>query len=294
MKKTLLAAAAAAAALSLCSTALASTAELEGTWAASNPQTGGISELSISFRGADGKMRASAVCSPRPCDLGENTAYIVVPPGRRDALRDASGVTSAFEGRDAQRQVIVQQNGRNKLQVITISSFRDGRPGTIATENFERAQGRPGQGAGEQAQCVSVGALRIRYQGGAWALTNGGQTIASFDSPDSAGYARYIIQSQGLTSKCTIASARFEYWTTSNGGFPRGQVQGEYCNALDARSIEVERSRRNWRVTSGGQTLYETKDRETADGIASTLIDNRVTAQCFVGDQGTGVTYFKR
>jgi hypothetical protein len=276
------------------SPALASVDELEGTWTVARPQPGGLTELSISFRGTDGRMSAVASCSPRPCDLGESVAWIVVPPGRRDAIRDASGVTSAFDARDAQRQVIAQLNGRDRLQVITISSFKDGRPGTIATENFVRDEGRPGPGAGELAECTSVGALRIRFQGGAWALTSGGGVIARFDGPDGAGYARYIIQSQGMTTKCTIASAGFEYWTTANGGFPRGQVPGEYCTPIDARSIEVQRVRRNWRVTGGGQTLYETNDRDTAEEIAATLIDNRASAQCFVGEPGTGLTYYKR
>jgi hypothetical protein len=35
-------------------------------------------------------------------------------------------------------------------------------------------------------------------------------------------------------------------------------------------------------------------DRGVADSVAQTLVDNRVAAQCFVGNPGRGMTYFRR
>ena len=272
----------------LLSAAQASVADLEGAWDNTKPTSGGLSEFDLKFDGSTFSVRGAATCSPRPCDLGNATGYALLPPGRNNVGRDVIGVSAGFEGGDASRQVIATTAGKDRLQVVMIQSYRDGRPATYTSETFRRAD----RGGGVEAECASVGNLRIRYDNGGWVLGNGGTTVATFDTPDEAGFARYILQSQGLSEYCTIEEGGFEYWTKSDGSLPRGSVGGEYCNQIG--NITVQKRGRSWQVQSGRTTLYEVGDRAVADSIAGTLIDTRATAQCFVGDAGRGLTYFRR
>jgi hypothetical protein len=287
--KTSLLCAAATAALTI-ATAQASVAELEGTWDNAKPSSGGLAEFDITFDGGAGfVVRGAASCSPRPCDLGSATGYALVPPGRNNVKRDAIGISAGFEGGDATRQVIATVSGKDRLQVVLIQSYRDGRPATFTSETFRRADRR---GGGVAAECVSSGNLRIRYDNGEWVLSGSNGPVAAFDTPDEAGFARFALQSQGLSEYCTIEAGGFEYWTKPDGSLPRGSVSGEYCVQLGA--ISVRQRGRAWQVQSGRETLYEVNDRGVADEIASTLVDTRAGAQCFVGDPGRGLTYFRR
>ena len=276
------------AALVFAPAAFASSAELEGNWDNERPSAGGLAELDLAFDGATFSVRAAATCSPRPCDLGGATGFALLPPGRRNVARDVVGISAGFEGGDASRQVIATVAGRDRLQVVMIQSYRDGRPATITTETFRRAD----RDDGVAAECVAAGRLRIRFDGGEWTIAGDPGTLAAFDSPEEAGLARYLLQAQGLTTYCAIEDGGFSYWTKADGTLPRGAAMGEYCTALG--SISVRRQGRVWQVQSGRATLYESEDRAVADAIAATLIDTRAAAQCFVGTPGRGLTYFRR
>lgn len=286
MKRQLLCAAACAA-LAFGS-AQASVSELEGAWDNAKPTAGGLAQFDLTFSGSTFSVRGAATCSPRPCELGNATGYALLPPGRSNVGRDVTGVSVGFEGGDASRQVIATVAGKDRLQVVMIQSYRDGRPATYTTETFRRAD----RGSGVEAACSTVGNLRIRYTNGAWVLDSSSGIVAEFDTPDEAGFARYSIQIQGLTDRCTIEEGGFEYWTKSDGSLPRGAVNGEYCNVIG--KISVRQQGRAWTVQSDRTVIYQVGDRAVADTIAGTLIDLRASAQCFVGEQGRGVTYFRR
>ena len=289
--KTTTFAAAFAASLALAAPAYAASADIEGNWDAQTPQNGGLAELDITFDGRTYQIRAAAACRPRACDLGQANGTALVPPGGRNPARDATGITATFNASDANRQVIATTAGGNRLNVTTIQIYRDGRPATVTTETFRRADRQPDV----IAECTAVSTnLRVRYQGGEWVVADNNTAVARFDSPEEAGYARFLIAVQGLRQKCEIASAGFEYWTMSNGAFPSGSQAGESCYNVNYRQIAVAKSGRNWQVRSGTQTLYSTPDRAAADATAKILTDNRVAAQCSVGEQGRGMTYFRR
>lgn len=284
-------AAAIAATFALAAPAFAATADVEGEWDAQNPVAGGLAQLDILFDGRAYQVSASAVCSPRPCDLGQTTGTALLPPGRRNVARDVTGITASFNASDANRQIVATVSGGNRLQVTTIQAYRDGRPATITTEAFVRADRTPEIAA----ECVAISqALRIRNQGGEWVLSQSDGVVAAFDTPEEAGFARFLIALQGLRQKCTIDEAGFEYWTLANGQMPSGAQVGEYCLGVNYRQISVVRAGRNWAVRNGSTTLYSVPDRAVADTVAQILVDGRVAAQCFVGEPGRGVTYFRR
>lgn len=135
--KTLIAAALAAAALAT-TPAYAAARDLEGAWVNERGGGQGLSELEITFQGSTFLVWASAPCGRRPCDLGETTGYVLVPPGRRDPNRDAIGISAGFESGDASRQVIATVTRNGRLQVTLIQSFRDGRAAAYTTETFVR------------------------------------------------------------------------------------------------------------------------------------------------------------
>ena len=115
------------------------------------PSDGGsrssVNAVSDPTRKGSFSVRAAATCSPRPCDLGTATGFSLLPPGRRNISRDVIGVSAGFEGGDSSRQVIATVAGRNRLQIVMIQSYRDGRPAAITTETFRRADRakRPGE-----------------------------------------------------------------------------------------------------------------------------------------------------
>lgn len=284
-------AAAFAATMAAAAPASAASADIEGNWDVQSPSGGGLAELDISFDGRSYQVRAAAVCQPRVCEFGQVNGTPLLAPGRSNVARDAAGITASFNGNDANRQVIATVAGGNRLTVTTIQLYRDGRPSTITTETFRRANRAPDV----VADCTTISMnLKIRFQGGEWVLAQGNDTIAAFDSPEEAGFARVLIAIQGLKQKCEIAEAGFEYWTLGNGQFPSGQQQGEYCQGMNYRQISVAKAGRNWVVRSGNTVLYSMQDRGAADATAKVLIDNRAAAQCFVGQPGRGMTYFRR
>ena len=120
--------------------ALAAAGDLEGTWVSERGGGVGLSELEITFQGSTFQIWASAPCGRRPCDLGETTGYVVVPPGRGNPDRDAVGISAGFETRDSSRQVIATIANRGRLNVVVIQSFRDGRAAYYSSETFVRTR----------------------------------------------------------------------------------------------------------------------------------------------------------
>lgn len=277
--------------LALAAPAYAASADVEGEWDAQSPGAGGLAELDITFDGRNFQIRAAGVCSPRPCDFGRVAGTPLVAPGGRNVARDTTGVTANFSANDGTRQIIATAAGNGRLSVTTIHSWRDGRPATITTDTFRRANRQPDV----VADCTSIASNpRIRFQGGQWVIAQGNQALATFDSPDEAGYARFIISAYGFRQKCEIAEAGFQYWTVGNGAFPSGAQAGESCRNVNTRQISVQRAGRQWQVRSGSTTLYTSQDRAAADTVAQILIDNRPAAQCTIGAPGRGMTYFRR
>jgi hypothetical protein len=241
-----------AAALAMAAPAYAASTDIEGEWDVQTPSGGGLAELDIAFDGRSFQVRAAAVCSPKPCELGETSGTALLPPGRRNTARDVTAITASFNASDANRQIIATVINGNRLQVQTIQVYRDGRPGTITTETFRRADRSPGV----VADCTTVSAkLRIAYQGGEWVLAQSDGVLATFDSPEEAGFARFLIAIQGLKQKCEVPEAGFEYWTLANGSFPSGAQAGEYCQTVNYRQISVAKSGRSWAVMNGRSAL---------------------------------------
>jgi len=291
MKFKLFAAAVAALFLGL-APASAAVSDLEGTWENRNPQAGGVSGLDIRYD-RDWRINGWVVCRPRDCDLGAATGYSMLPLGRTNVQRDVTAISVGFNAGDAVRQLIIQSRGNNRIEVIMIQSWRDGRAASISTETLTRGSGG---GGNVQAKCVEATDLRISLSGRDWVLAQGSRVIARFDSPDQAGYARYVLETLRVTRKCVIEDGNFEYWTTGNGAFPANGVRGEYCRDIRFGDIDVDRGRggNGWDVKIASNVLYNTRDEASARTIARTLKDNQASTQCFVGDQGRGVTYFKR
>jgi hypothetical protein len=267
--------------------------DLEGSWDNQKARSGNLAELDINYDGANWRVKARAVCGQRNCDLGDSVGYTMVPLGS-NRVQDATGVSTSFQGSDASRMLIIQVAGGNRLEVTFIQSWRDGRPASISREAFTRSGRGPGGGGGNaKIDCDQIGYLSVRLAGGNWVVSQGNQTVASFDTPDQAGYARWVIQSHQLTRKCTIRQAGFEYWTTGNGSLPKGQVAGEYCNNVGG-DFRVKSAGGVFRVMAGTQILYQASTEAIADTIVRTLQDGNARSQCFVGAPGRGITYFKR
>jgi len=267
--------------------------DLEGSWDNRNARAGNLSEMDIAYDGSNWRVKARGYCGQRACDLGDAVGYTMVPLGS-SRVQDASGVSTSYDSSDARRLLIIQVSGNNRLDVTYIQSWRDGRPAAVSRETFTRSGRGPGGGGNEpQPECDKIANLSIRFAGGSWVLADGNKTVASFDTPDQAGYARWVIQSHGLARKCTIKQAAFEYWTASNGSFPNRYVAGEYCNNVGG-DFKVDKSGNFWRVMAGRQVLYQANTEGVARAVVRTLKDGNAQSQCFVGAPGRGITYFKR
>lgn len=268
--------------------------DLEGAWDNKNARAGNLTEMDIVYDGANWRVQARGYCGQRACDLGSAVGYTMVPLGS-NRVQDATGVATAYQSPDAQRQLIIQVSGNNRLEVTHIQSWRDGRPASISRETFTRSGRGPGGGGANEPKpdCDQISGLSIRHAGGSWVLAEGNKTVASFDTPDQAGYARWVIQSHGLARKCTIRQAAFEYWTTSNGSFPNRYVAGEYCNNVGG-DFKVDKAGGFWRVMAGRQVLYQANTEDIARAVVRVLKQGDAQSQCFVGAPGRGITYFKR
>lgn len=290
MKFKLIGAALAAAFLAV-APASAAIRDLEGSWDNQKARSGNLAELDIRYDGANWKVKGGALCGQRVCDLGSSVGYTMVPLGST-RVQDATGVSTSFQGSDASRLLIIQVNGNDRLEVTYIQSWRDGRPASISREVLTRSRGNSG-GGNVSMDCDTLGYLSIQRAGSGWVLAQGTKVVATFDTADQAGYARWVIQSHQLSRKCTIRQAGFEYWTNSNGNLPKGYVAGEYCNNVGG-DFRVKGGSGVFRVMAGTQILYQASTEAIANTIVRALKDGDARSQCFVGAPGRGITYFKR
>lgn len=291
MKFKLIGAALAAAFLAV-APASAAIRDIEGAWDNQKARSGNLAELDIKYDGANWKVKGGAACGQRVCDLGTSVGYTMVPLGST-RVQDATGVSTSFAGSDASRLLIIQVSGNDRLEVTYIQSWRDGRPASISREMFTRSRGNSGGSGNANIDCDQVGYLSIQRTGSGWVLAQGGKVVATFDTAEQAGYARWVIQSHQLSRKCTIRQAGFEYWTNSAGNLPKGSVAGEYCNNVGG-DFRVKSGGGVYRVMAGTQILYQAPTEGIAKTIVSALTDGNARSQCFVGAPGRGITYFKR
>jgi len=79
------------------STCTASLAQFAGDWSNVDPNTGGITKLSIAISGASANVHAWGKCHPTDCDWGSVNAFAFAPDVSSDPVSQAQAMMAIFD-----------------------------------------------------------------------------------------------------------------------------------------------------------------------------------------------------
>jgi hypothetical protein len=286
------AALAAAATLSL-NPAFAAMADFTGSWDSTNMRSGGLAELDIAFSGGTVTVRAAGQCSPNPCEWGEEEAEPLLPPRKSNIARDTAALIATFEVSGISQIVLITAPSRGRLSVTVMTSYPDARPSMIMTETMQPVS--RGEPVAEPVCKAITPPLRIRLEGGAWAVRGGAGTVAQFASPEQAGFLRFLLQVYGPDQLCTWGEPGASVQILSRGGaLPSGAQPGEDCIGFDWRRLAVSEESGGALITDGRSRMAMLPTVEEAEAVVDILRSQRAAAQCFIGRPNPGLSYFRR
>ncbi len=110
------------------STCTASLAQFAGDWSNVDPNTGGITKLSIAISGASANVHAWGKCHPTDCDWGSVNAFSFAPDVSSDPVSQAQALMAIFyEGFKETTLFISPQGSRLSVQSYTRFTDNSGR-----------------------------------------------------------------------------------------------------------------------------------------------------------------------
>lgn len=106
------------------STCSASLSQFAGDWSNADPNTGGMTRLSISVSGASANVQAWGKCHPTDCDWGMVQAYVFAPDVSSDPVNQAQALMAVFNSGFSVTTLFIKPQG-NSLSVQSYTAFQD-------------------------------------------------------------------------------------------------------------------------------------------------------------------------
>jgi hypothetical protein len=106
------------------STCSASLAQFAGDWNNVDPNTGGITKLSISVSGASSNVHAWGKCHPTDCDWGSVNAFAFAPDVSSDPVSQAQALMATFVTTFSETTLFIKAQG-SQLSVQSYTRFTD-------------------------------------------------------------------------------------------------------------------------------------------------------------------------
>lgn len=107
------------------STCSASLAQFAGDWNNVDPNTGGITKLSIAVSGASANVHAWGKCHPTDCDWGSVDAFAFSPDVSSDPVSQAQALMATFVTSFSETTLFINAQG-SQLSVQSYTRFTDG------------------------------------------------------------------------------------------------------------------------------------------------------------------------
>jgi len=106
------------------STCTASLAQFAGDWSNVDPNTGGITKLSIAISGASANVHAWGKCHPTDCDWGSVNAFAFAPDVSSDPVSQAQAMMAIFDEGFKETTLFISPQG-SRLSVQSYTRFKD-------------------------------------------------------------------------------------------------------------------------------------------------------------------------
>ncbi|MCF8217088.1 MAG: hypothetical protein K9I59_09675 [Chlorobium sp.] len=296
--------------LLLCqSLSFAAVNQFTGTWKNTDPNTGGVTKLTISGNANSLKMRAWGKCHPQDCDWGEVSAIAYASSASSNLEQNANAVSAIFTTSFSQTLVIVRPNGSNRLRADIYTRFTDGsgRSNYMASHTFNRQLivgpiGPIGPIAplpAIQEDCISFNpaTATVRNIDGRWTIVDGNHLMFNFGSnrPE-AIKALQVIKRYRMNSSCFVGrpDPSFQYLLV-NGRAPQGAMPGEDCVAFNPNTIEVRNIGGRWKIVDGSHWVFDFEGKEDEARKAFAIIRKYgFTRSCFVGRPDPSFQYLRK
>lgn len=290
----------------------AAVSQFTGTWKNADPNTGGITKLTISGNANSLKMRAWGKCHPQDCDWGEVSAYAYATGVSSNLEQNAQAVSAIFTTGFSQTQVIVKPLGSNRLRADVYTRFTDGsgRSNYSASYTFNRQLivgpiGPIGPVGPIQPlpvleeDCVSFNpnTTTVRNIGGRWTIVDGDHLMFNFgDKKMEALQALKVIKYYRMNRSCFVGrpDPSFGYLLV-NGNAPQGSMPGEDCVSFNPNTIEVKNIGGRWKIVDGSHWVFDFNNKENEARTALAIIKKYgFTRSCFVGRPDASFQYLRK
>jgi hypothetical protein len=122
------------------STCTASLAQFAGDWSNVDPNTDGITKLSIAISGTSANVHAWGKCHPTDCDWGRVNAFAFAPDVSSDPVSQAQALMATFVTTFKETTLFISPQG-NRLSVQSYTRFTDnsGRSNYASSGIFQKS-----------------------------------------------------------------------------------------------------------------------------------------------------------
>ncbi|MCK9441921.1 MAG: hypothetical protein M0Q13_10940 [Methanothrix sp.] len=122
------------------STCTASLAQFAGDWSNVDPNTGGITKLSIAISGDSANVHVWGKCHPTDCDWGAVAAFAFAPDVSSDPVSQAQALMAIFDAGFSETTLFINPQG-SRLSVQSYTRFKDssGRSNYASSDVFQKS-----------------------------------------------------------------------------------------------------------------------------------------------------------
>ena len=285
--------------LALASSAFAALNQFRGHWINIDPNTSGVTTLSIDVRGNSVTIQAWGKCHPQDCDWGRVQAYAYAPSASSNLQATAQALSAIFRTSFGQTFMVVhpqRQTNRLRAEVMTHFTDNSGRTDYSAVYIFKKQVTPPPVPVED---CVSfnpdtTSLARIR---GRWKIVDGSHWLFDFgNNRAEAQRALNIIKHYGMNQSCFVGrpDPSFQYMLVS-GEAPTGRMPGEDCVNFNPNTAAVRNINGRWKIVDGDHWLFDFGNNESEARKTLAIIKRYgFRYSCFVGRPDASFQYMRK
>jgi len=287
------------------SLSFAAISQFTGTWKNADPNTRGITRLTITGNGNALKMQAWGKCTPQDCDWGEVTAYPYAPDVSSGIEQNAQAVSATFNTSFSQTLVIVRPLSRSSLRAETYTRFTDGSGRSNYTSSYTLnrqlfvgpIRPMPFPRVDEDCLAFNPASTTLKNIDGRWTIADGDHLLFNFGPNRAEGLqALRIIKYYQMNRSCFVGrpDPSFHYLLV-NGNAPQGSMPGEECVSFNPNTIEVKNIGGSWKIVDGTHWVFDFSSKEDEARKAFAIIKKYgFTRSCYVGRPNPSFQYLRK
>ena len=276
-----------------------------GSWVNADPNTGGITHVTIEKVGPwHVKVHVFGSCHPTDCDWGSVLGHAYTEGvGSPEVKSIVAEFTSSF----SQDTIVFREGHNGSIRMELFVAFTDGsgRNDYVSTGELDRETygppppppfppppppgPGPGPGPGPMSEdCVGFNHAEVAFVAGSWKLVDGSHWIADFGSNQGAAQeAHHVVHHYHFDAQCFVtrmSGSQMTYWK-SGSSVPSGSMSGSDCIPVHEMAVQAMFVAGRWKVvdTSNNDWLLDYGGNQSAAQQAASVIHAYgLNRQCFV------------